>query len=236
MLTDELTCVTGYWAVKNKHGDSFPNWFPNTLNVDHPYVVFCDEARAQLEIPRQPFPTAFARLPLAQCYLYDKQDRVWTHEYHCPSTELNVIWNEKVFLIERALNINPYGSEWFVWLDAGICVWRERANQRPLRLNRDALRKLPKDKLVFSSSIAEFVPEYVASNMYYHHVAGTAFLLHRNIVATFCAAYRACLDRLLNQRAAFIDQGVFTHLYAEQPDLFFKLTHGYGAVANYLFS
>lgn len=236
MLTDELTCVTGYWAVKNKHGDSFPKWFPNTLNVDHPYVVFCDESRAQLEIPRQSFPTAFARLPLAQCYLYDKQDRVWTHEYHCPSTELNVIWNEKVFLVERALDINPYGSEWFLWLDAGICVWRDRDSHKPLRLNRSALRDLPKDKFIFSSSVPEFKSEYVAPNVYYHHVAGTAFLMHRNIIPLFATAYRACLDVLLAQRAVFIDQGAFTHLYAQHPHLFFKLAHGYGAVASSLFA
>lgn len=236
MSADELTCVTGYWSVKNKHGDSFKNWFANTLNVDHPYVVFCDKERAVLEEARQNFLTTFVNLPLEQCYLYPKRDKVWTHETHCPSPELNVIWNEKIFLLQRAANLNCYQSEWFLWLDAGICIWRQRHNQPPLRLNRDVLRELPKNKFIFSSSMADtFQPEYVVPENYYHHVAGTSFLIHRNVIDQLCFLYSTCLEYLLAAGATFIDQVVMTYILVQRPDLFYKLAHGYGSVAAKLF-
>ena len=33
-----LTCVSGYWEIKNKHGDKFNDWFHNTVQIKCPYV------------------------------------------------------------------------------------------------------------------------------------------------------------------------------------------------------
>ena len=38
-----LTCVSGYWKIKNKHGNKFDNWFKNTLKINCPYVFFGDK-------------------------------------------------------------------------------------------------------------------------------------------------------------------------------------------------
>ena len=38
-----LTCVSGYWRVKNKHENKFDKWFCNTLRINCPYVFFSDE-------------------------------------------------------------------------------------------------------------------------------------------------------------------------------------------------
>ena len=37
------TCVSAYWNVKNKHDNSYYNWFNNTLKIDCPYVFFSDK-------------------------------------------------------------------------------------------------------------------------------------------------------------------------------------------------
>ena len=34
-----LTCVSGYWNVKNKHDNKFNNWFENTLIINCPYFL-----------------------------------------------------------------------------------------------------------------------------------------------------------------------------------------------------
>ena len=39
-----LTCVTGYWNIKNKHGNKFEDWFENTLAVNNPYIIFSDKS------------------------------------------------------------------------------------------------------------------------------------------------------------------------------------------------
>ena len=38
-----LTCVSGYWKIKNKHDNKFENWFNNTLKFNCPYVFFSDK-------------------------------------------------------------------------------------------------------------------------------------------------------------------------------------------------
>ena len=42
-----------------------------------------------------------------------------THPIHCPSIELNLIWNEKT----KNININPLNSDFFRCIDASICTF-----------------------------------------------------------------------------------------------------------------
>ena len=45
-IYSKLTCVSGYWEIKNKHGDAFKKWFENTLKINCPYVFFGDKKRS----------------------------------------------------------------------------------------------------------------------------------------------------------------------------------------------
>ena len=36
-----FTCVSGYWQIKNKHGNQFNDWFKNSLKINCPYVHTC---------------------------------------------------------------------------------------------------------------------------------------------------------------------------------------------------
>ena len=37
-IESKVTCVSGYWKVKNKHGNQFNKWFQNSLKINCPYV------------------------------------------------------------------------------------------------------------------------------------------------------------------------------------------------------
>ena len=39
-----LTCVSGYWNVKNKYDNKFYDWFNTTLKINCPYVFFCSKS------------------------------------------------------------------------------------------------------------------------------------------------------------------------------------------------
>ncbi len=43
-----------------------------------------------------------------------------TDSTHCPSVELNLIWNEKIFMLQKAYKLNIYNSDYFMWIDVGI--------------------------------------------------------------------------------------------------------------------
>ena len=55
-----LTCVSGYWNTKNKHGDKFNSWFQNTLKINCPYVFFSDKETIEIiKKYRQNLPTFY---------------------------------------------------------------------------------------------------------------------------------------------------------------------------------
>ena len=48
MNKSKLTCISGYWKIKNKHGDNFNHWFHNTLQINCPYVFFADKETIEM--------------------------------------------------------------------------------------------------------------------------------------------------------------------------------------------
>lgn len=229
-----LTIVSGYWPVKNKHDLRYLHWFQNTLQINCPYVFFGDEQTIEfVKQFRGTLPTYYVKCELEEFYTYKYKDRMLTNQYDCPSVELNIIWNEKVFLLEKASILNPFNSEFFAWVDAGICTYRDSAPPtRPFPdLNKLAL--LPKDKFIFTSSQA---PNYEPSRLhtYYHHVSGT-YVLHINIISEIIILYKEYLEKLLKPDNIYTDQVILTHIYNDNPDIFFKIGDGYGELLPILY-
>ena len=54
-----LTCVSGYWRIKNKHDNKFENWFNNTLKINCPYVFFSDKETIEIKKYRGDLPTQY---------------------------------------------------------------------------------------------------------------------------------------------------------------------------------
>ena len=156
------------------------------------------------------------------------------HPIHCPSVELNLIWNEKIFLIQKAKNINPFNSEYFLWIDAGICTYR---NIKPPKNNFPDLNKvnsLPKDKFIYSSSDI-YNPDLIKKDNYYHCISGTSYLLHQTIIDKFVEIYKIYLEKLIDKNNIWTDQIVLSHIYKDYNDLFFKLGDTYGEIVKKLF-
>ena len=60
-----LTCVTGYWNIKNKHGNKFEDWFENTLAVNNPYIIFSDkEGIESMKKNRDDLPTHYIEMDI----------------------------------------------------------------------------------------------------------------------------------------------------------------------------
>ena len=228
-----LTCVTCYYPVKNKHGNKFMEWFKNTLSVNCPYVFFTNkENMAMIKELRRDLPTHFIELNMEDFITYRYKDRMITNSIHCPSVELNLIWNEKIFLLDRASNVNPFNTDWFLWMDAGICTFRD-CKPAVDRLNLDKLLSLPKDKIIYTSS-NPYYEHFVTVNNYYHHVSGT-YLIHKDIIAACSLLYKEYLEKLLSKDNIWTDQVIWTHIYKDYPFMFYKWFDGYGEIAKYLF-
>ena len=66
-----LTCVSGYWPVKNKHGDRYKKWFHRTLKINCPYVFFSDKNTIKIiKKYRRNLPTHYIECNIEDFYTY----------------------------------------------------------------------------------------------------------------------------------------------------------------------
>lgn len=230
-----LTCVSGYWRCKNKHSNKYETeWFKNTLMIQAPYIFFGD--KESLEVIRQfrsGLLTYYIELEITDFFTYRYKDQMITDNWHCPSVELNLIWNEKMFLIEKAGTLNPFNSDFFAWVDAGVCVLRE-FKPPPLPFpNKNKLKLLPTNKFIYSAS--EPYEEHRVDEPNWHHISGSAFMLHKNIIAPFVHLYKKYLELLINRDRVWTDQIIWTHIFKDHKHLFHELCWGYGGICLFLY-
>ena len=231
-----LTIVSGYWIVQNKYNKIYDDWFNHSLKINAPYIFFGNAQSIELVKPfRAGLPTHYIECDLEEFYCNRYRNRFGVDPDHCPSTELAMIWNEKLFLVERAARINPYSSEFFMWVDAGICVYRDTPPPSIPFPNPIKLSAMPKDKFIFTSTRdTEFKLEYVGTHLE-HYVAGTAFLLHYSIIPRFIKLYKESLERYTAPDKIIYDQIIFTYIYADHPELFHNAGYGYGNLIPMLY-
>jgi len=228
-----MTCVSGFWKVNNKHDNHYDTWFQHSLKINCPYIFFGDKETIEIIKPfRDGLPTFYIECNIEDFVTYKYKHRMITHPSHCPSVELNLIWNEKIFLIKKAVEINPFHSDFFCWVDAGICIYRTISPPSTPFPNVNKLNTLPKNKFIYTSSnpYNEFD---VTKNNYYHHISGT-YILHKNIVNDVAELYNIYLNNLLDNNNIWTDQVILTHMYKTHKHLFHKLGDGYGELFHLL--
>ena len=238
MTTPTTTIVSGYWCVKGKHSsETFKEWFKNTLSINCPYVFFGNQDSIDIaKIVRRNLPTIYVLLELSDFYTQKYKKHISPHDIHVPSTEVCLIWLEKMFLLKKAKDLNPYQTEYFTWVDAGVCLYRDSPPPDKVFPDFEKLNKLPKNKFIFTSSTEPFESYRVHENNYYHYISGTAFTLHRDFIDSFTEIYESYLNRIVNYyNWVNTEQKILTHMYNERPELFFKLGEGYGELLTLLY-
>ena len=237
MNKSKLTCVSGYWKIVNKHGNKFDDWFKTTLQINCPYIFFGNRESIELvKKYRGDLPTYYIELNIEEFTTYKYKDNMIIDKIHSPSINLNLIWNEKIFLIQRALEINPFSSDFFMWNDAGICIYRDTIPPSISFPNLNKLNNLPKDKFIYSSSNSMYMNEKFQKGQYHlhHHISGTSYILHKNIVNKFATIYSEYL-KLVDNGDIWTDQVILTLMYRDNKELFYKYCHGYGSLCHNLF-
>jgi len=226
-----VTCVSSFFVVSNKYSvEKYFEWFKNTLSINCPYVFFTTKDNIEvIKSFRKDLPTYFIETKIEDFYTYKYRDRMASHASHCPSVELNLIWNEKIFMVQKASKINPFNSEWFHWVDAGICSYRSTPPPTTQFPNNEKLKTLPKNKFIYSSS-QNYNKELITPTNYYHHIAGTSWIMNKEIIDTVCEIYANYMEKLIDKHNIWMDQVILTHICNDYPDLFFKYCDGYGTL------
>jgi hypothetical protein len=131
------TVVSAYYPIRSKfEPGKYVEWmskiWPNTSCA---LIFFTDPALvSQMEglFAARPGPTKVIGVPFSELSAFQKlSPKLWLQtreddpEKDKHSAELYAIWYEKKEFVLRAIELNPFNSEHFVWCDAGICRYPE---------------------------------------------------------------------------------------------------------------
>lgn len=229
------TCVSGYWNIINKHDSyKFVSWFENTLRINCPYVFFGTKETIEMaKLFRRELPTHYIELQIEDFYTYQYKNRILIDSAHCPSAELNIIWNEKIFLIEKAKQLNIFNTDFFAWMDAGVCTYRDRKPPLEPFPNAEKLSLLPKNRFLFTSSSMPYFESDKLVNSNYHFISGT-YILHIDIIDTIVSLYKEYIHTYMEPTRIYTDQVLLTYIYRDHPHLFHQVGHDYGAILTIL--
>ena len=135
------TIVTALYDInRDKKGDGrtfdeYLTWFKGTLKVKSPMVIFVDESLKEfVEENRKGLPTKIITEPLEEVPYYHLNDRIQEvmdddnykskigapDRVECKLSLYNVIIYSKFLWVKRVIEDNPFDSEYFMWMDAGL--------------------------------------------------------------------------------------------------------------------
>lgn len=231
-----VTVVSGYWQISSKHShNDYLRWWGHSLKVNAPYVFFYwnESDRKIVETIRKDEPTIFIQKNLrspdfSTIHKNVEFSATWTHPVHVPSVELARLWLGKVSLVAEASRLNMYRTNWFAWADAGLAAFRDSDPPPSQWPNPGKLASLPSDKIVYSDS----------GDREFHDVAGTAFMYHRSIVDKVENEFRTAYENCATEAKSWLcgtDQILFSRMKKANPDFFYQLGTGYGAVVGNLY-
>jgi len=136
-----ITLVTALYNInRDKEGDGrnfdeYLSWFKETLKVKSPMVVFVDEDLEKfVKQHRKNLPTKIITQPLEKVPYYFLDNNIQKvlddnnykskigapQRIECKMSLYNVIIYSKFPWIKRVIEENPFDSEYFMWIDAGL--------------------------------------------------------------------------------------------------------------------
>lgn len=125
------TLVTAFYITNTKKHSltDYQKAISSLLTLSHcPIVLFTDKSCSEFI-----YKTCFNKLkdiliinfPMEQFYTYRfldywEKDFLRDKENFIHVKELYMIWNEKSMFVKKAIDLNPFGTEFFCWTDIGI--------------------------------------------------------------------------------------------------------------------
>jgi hypothetical protein len=146
---------------------------------------------------------------------------------------LYIIWNEKSMFVQRAMSLNPFDTEFFMWCDIG-CF--RNAEEIPLFQkewpSKDFLRSARRDKMYFLNitpfeerDFTVLANGLTRSFEYDTRIGATMFLGHKDIFETWIELFYKYMNvYMVKDYFTGKDQNIIATMYVLHPELF-RLVH-----------
>jgi hypothetical protein len=225
-----LTIVSGFINVHhNKYSlEKYYQWFKTSLLIPGNVIFFgTPEILEYVKTIRPDF--FFVEYTLEECYSYKYKESIQTDPVHCPSKELCIVWNEKICMLQKASKMNPFNTDYFIWIDAALPNYREKV---PPAFGCLPEINFSKDHLICTKLKPFFNKNKTSYNPF---ITGGNLLVHKDFIDKFSEIYARYIDTLLPSKIICTDEIVLTHIYKDCPELFEVFKYGYGSLVRYLF-
>ena len=142
-----------------------------------------------------------------------------------------ILNNNKFDFIESAIELNPFGSEHFIWMDFGINHVAQNSENIHEWINNipDKIKQLcinPYIENVDNKQMFQFI---------YHHTAGGLFTGSKENMLKYSKLFKEKTEQIYSEDWYQIDEAVMTMVQRDNPDLFDLFYGDYpGIISNYL--
>lgn len=239
---NDITIVTAFFKLeKNKYNSNYIEWITNLLqNLNKNLVVYtCPEYFDIIMDLRKNFKDkthiiliSFEDFLVYKYLDYFKNDLERDHEKYIHNIYLYMIWNEKLNFIKKAIDINPFNSNYYCWCDIGYL--RNKAYIPLYMHNFPNIEKLTEDKIYmlnidYNFTSEDFKDPFNNKFRYLSNTIGGGFIIGKKelIIQMADIYYNKIIPFYINNNL-FIgkDQTLYVSLYLLFPNLI-KLIKGH---------
>jgi hypothetical protein len=242
-MENKITLISCYFNIKSKrtHSD-YIDLMSNLLkNVKKPIVIYCDKSSYELiKSLRENLLSKIIITSIDDFYV-NKYEEAFKYSYEIDkenlihSIDLYKVWNEKINFVKKTIELNPFNSTLFYWIDIG-CF-------RPLvtKLDYTKFNNFPNINILNKSSSIFFATDpFLRCDFRLEENKLTKPYLYepgtKSIVSGFYGGtakkmlllhklYYETLEKWIKYKR-FIgkDGNIFTNVYLEYPQYFYLFT------------
>ena len=231
----QTTIVTAYFQLKiaKASHDTYVQWMKNMLEIKNHMVIFCDAASKPLieSLRSDTENTVIIETTFADFYTYRYAQAFFQHyaldkEKHVGHNPLlYMIWSEKSHFLKRAIEMNPFKTKYFLWVDIGC--FRVPNTQYINWPNPEKVAKLDKSK-VLMLSVTPFTTDELMCNSLNNlpsfqtknRIGGTMFGGCSDALLKWHAKYYEMLEHFISiNRFIGKDQSIMNSVYLLNRDL-----------------
>ncbi len=226
------TIVTAYFQLKMSKANhaTYAGWMRNMLAINNPMVIFCDAQSKPLiqHLRNNTHTTVIVETTFKDFYTY-KYSKSFAEHYALDLEQhvghnmlLYMIWSEKSHFLKRAIELNPFNSEYFLWVDIGC--FRIPNTQYINWPNPEKIATLDKSKVLMLAvnpfTTDELESEELPSFQHLNRIGGTIFGGYKEILLKWHDKYYQMLEHfILIGRFIGKDQSIMNSVYILNQDI-----------------
>lgn len=227
-MDKNITLVSAFYIFKSKFSvDKYKGWIKNFMKLKSNKVIFTNkETISHIQGFGHSQNTRFIMLEIPD-FLTSKYDEEWKkhlemdHEkYH--TINLYKIWAEKTEFLHKAINLNCYSTDYFVWCDIGCFRNPKRINEfiNWPKSNQIHNKVIFLEIKPFSNSETQNIQNVDIRFKRADRIGGGIIAGHKTKLLEWHAKYFDMLQQFFNKGVfAGKDQSVYAFVILQNPEL-----------------